>query len=348
MRQRVIRVLPRRVGVVSALAVGVILAVPLGAGTAGAASVDAKTTAPVRLLVDTDMFSDADDVGALAIAFALERRGEAKIIGVGVDTRVDRPAVADDSPRCVAAIAQFYGHPSVPIGSSRPLHGTETNPADFIGPCAALASSGTRGPLPVVPMYRRVLARQPDHSVVVTSLGYLPNLAALLDSAPDASSPLTGAELIAAKVRRLVVMGGGYPSRTGETNFVGDPVAASDVASHWPGTVVWDGYEVGDAIHTGQTVSAAHPADSPVRAAYEAFVGPGNWIYSYDLTAVYHAVRPRDGAMTRSGSGTNRVFADGSNRFTRSPGQQQFYVKLTDTAGLDRSIESLLDEVPPA
>ena len=42
-------------------------------------------------------------------------------------------------------------------------------------------------------MYRRVLARQPNHSVVVVSLGYLGNLAALLASPADAISPMTGA-----------------------------------------------------------------------------------------------------------------------------------------------------------
>src|SRR3954452_17625000 len=112
----------------------------------GSAMVPASATsttgahAPVRLVIDTDLFSDVDDVGALAEAFGLQLDGEAKVLAIGVNTRTDRPAVADASPRCATAIAQFYGFPQVRIGASRPLHGTETNPVDFITPCAALAT----------------------------------------------------------------------------------------------------------------------------------------------------------------------------------------------------------------
>lgn len=312
-----------------------------------AAALHESTAGPTRLIVDTDVFSDADDVGALATAFALQNAGEARVLAIGVNTRIDRPAVADASPRCAAAIAQFYGHPDVPIGASQPLHGTEVNPVDFVTPCAALASRATPAPQRVLNLYRRVLARQPDHSVVLVSLGYLANLAALLGSSADTFSPQSGAELIAAKVRALVVMGGGYPTRDGENNFVGNPHAAMRVAAHWPGRVIWDGYEVGDQIHTGQTISSAHPSDSPVRAAYEAFVGPGNWIYSYDLTAVYRAVRPEDPALVLSVPGLNKVYPDGSNRFRPAAHARQYYLVLNDVGGLDASIEALLDQVPP-
>ena len=144
-------------------------------------------------------------------------------------------------------------------------------------------------------------------------------------------------------------MGGGYPSRDGENNFIGDPAAAAQVAAGWPGTIVWDGYEVGDEIHTGQTISQTHPADSPVRAAYEAFVGPGNWIYSYDPTAVYHAVRPeRSGADPwQAGQSTpSRPTARTGSGSTAAPRQR--YLRLHDAAGLDASIEALLDELPPS
>ena len=82
------------------------------------------------------------------------------------------------------------------------------------------------------------------------------------------------------------------------------------------------GEELGDQVHTGQTISSTHPDSSPVRAAYVAFVGPNNWIYSYDLTAVYFADRPNDPAMQPFGPGTNIVGSDGSNTFTTGSGSQ--------------------------
>jgi hypothetical protein len=203
----------------------------------------------------------------------------------------------------------------------------------------------TPAPDTALNVYRRALAAQPDGSVVMVEIGYNENLSNLLHSGPDAISPLNGHDLIAQKVKELVVMGGGYPSRSIENNLAGNPGAAQDVAANWPTKIVWSGYEVGDQIHTGQTISGTHPANSPVRVAYEAFVGPNNWIYSYDLTAVYHAIRPADTTMTEVGPGTNAIDSSGGNVFTMGAGDQ-YYLKLGSATALDASIEQLLDVVP--
>ena len=99
-------------------------------------------------------------------------------------------------------------------------------------------------------------------------------------------------------------------------------------------------------IHTGQTISAIHPASSPVRVAYEAFVRPGNWIYSYDLVAVYRAVRPNDPLLTRSGRGRNVVDANGGNNFTADAAGSHTYLLLGNAVTLSQRIEALLGVVP--
>ncbi|MGZ0145905.1 nucleoside hydrolase [Kribbella sp. WER1] len=302
---------------------------------------------PVRLIVDTDIFSDADDAGAVATALALQRAGEAQVLAVMVNTRTSRPAVAVDSWRCAAALTRYYGSSSTVIGSAQPANGTDVNNPDWAGPCAA--TTGTvPAPADAVTAYRQVLAAQPDGSVVIASTGYLGNLARLLASPPDAYSPLNGTELVAQKVSRLVSMAGGYPSRNGENNIVGDVASAQTVAKKWPTELEWDGYEVGDAVHTGSTVSTTQPATSPLRVAYEAFVKPGNWIYSYDLVAVYRAVRPADQSMSRSGPGQNVISNSGANSFTPSLLGKQYYLKLVDATALDSAIDALLDSVPPS
>jgi len=301
--------------------------------------------AAVPLLVDTDLFSDADDVGALATAFGLQLKGEASVKAILVNTRTSRPAVATSSWRCAAAVTSFYGFASTPIGTALPNNGTDANSPDFAGACAKLAPAGTPTPGSAVTAYRKALAAQPDGSAVIAATGYLGNLSALLSSPPDAISPLGGRDLVAQKVRLLVVMGGGYPSSPQETNLSGDPTAAGDVATRWPTKLVWTGVEVGDAVHTGQTISSVHPASSPVRVAYEAFVKPGNWIYSYDLTSVYHAVRPADALLTEVGPGTNTIDANGGNVFRTGSGNQ-YYLKLTNATSLDAAIEALLDTLP--
>ena len=97
---------------------------------------------PVPLIVDTDIFSDADDVGALAIAFALQLKGEAHVAAIGVNTRTSRPSVATNSWKCAAAVAQFYGAASTPIGTDMPNNGTATNTIDFVGTVRDARHSG--------------------------------------------------------------------------------------------------------------------------------------------------------------------------------------------------------------
>ncbi len=305
----------------------------------------APASGPVPVTIDTDIFSSVDDVGALAVAFALQLKNEAKVIAIGVDTRTDRPGVAPNSWKCAAAIAQFYKSPSVPIGSDLPANGSEVNSPDFVGPCANLVAPSTPSPDSAVNVYRRALAGQADGSVVMESTGYLENLSALLNSPADSISPLSGRDLIAKKVKMLVVMGGGYPNRPGENNLRGNPAAAQNVANNWPTKLVWSGYEVGDVVHTGQTISSVHPAASPVRVSYEAFVRPGNWYYSYDLTAVYHAIRPADPLLTEVGPGKNAVDSQGGNTFTSGPGNQ-YYLRLSDANALGSALENLLDTLP--
>ncbi|WP_051942799.1 fibronectin type III domain-containing protein [Streptacidiphilus rugosus] len=297
------------------------------------------------LIVDTDMFSDADDAGALAVAFGLQLKGEAKVIAINVNTRTDRPVVAKESWGCVEAIAQFYGATNIPIGADGPANGTAVSSPDWATPCANAATQPLVQPDAALTVYRRALAAQPDGSVVIASTGFLENLSALLNSPPDAISPLSGHDLVAAKVRNLVIMGGQFPSGSAQTNLAGNVAASQNVVANWPTKIVWAGSEVGDAIHTGNTVSQVHPSSSPVRAAYEAFVGPNNWIYSYDLAAVYAAIRPTDPALSPAGPGTNVVDSTGGNAFTAGAGNQ-YYLQLNNATSIDASIEGLLDTLP--
>jgi inosine-uridine nucleoside N-ribohydrolase len=301
----------------------------------------ADAASPVPMIVDTDIFTNADDVGALASAFAMQRDGEAKVIAVTVNTPTYRSAVAPDQVKCVAAIDSFYGASSVPIGTETSATGTDAGSSSYLGKCAQLDSGSPPAAATAVNVDTQALGSEPDGSVVMVSIGYMGNLATLISSS-------TGLQLVKQKVKELVVMGGGYPSWNGENNLAGDPSAAESVAANWPTKIVWSGYEVGQNVLTGQTISSAQPSSSPVRIAYEAFVGAGNPIQSWDLTAVYYAGRPMTPFLSPAGPGTNAINSTtGSNVFTMGIGNQ-YYLKLSDPAGLDCSIESLLDTLPGA
>jgi inosine-uridine nucleoside N-ribohydrolase len=297
------------------------------------------------LIIDSDLFSNADDVAALATAFALQIKGEDQVIAITLNTRTDRPSVAVNTWKCAAAIAQFYNSASVPIGADMPDNGTQVGSPDFITPCAALASPSTPQPTSAVSVLRQALVDQPNGSVAIAEIGYQENLANLLNSPADPISPLTGVQLIAQKVKELVVMGGGYPSYPGENNLVGNPTAAADVAANWPTKVVYSGIEVGNAVFAGSSMDSAQPLSSPVRAAFDAYAGPGNGFSLYDPTAVYHAVRPGDALLTEVGPGQNVVNGSGGNAFTLGGGDQ-YYLSLTNAGSLDSTLESLFDVLP--
>ena len=226
-----------------------------------------------------------------------------------------------------------------------PDNGSTVNSPDMVGPCAALASPSTPAPLSAVSVYRQALAAAPNGSVAIVGTGYEENLAALLQSPPDAISPLSGHDLVALKVRSLTLMGGGFPSRTGENNLEGNPAAAQYVASNWPTKVVYSGYEVGYGVFTGHTLSTVHPASSPVRVAYEAEVGVGKNNRSWDLTAMYHALFPNDPLLTEVGPGTNVVDSAGGNVFTPGAGNE-YYLSLSNPAALSSVLEGQLDILP--
>ena len=165
--------------------------------------------APVKIIFDTDIGNDVDDVLALAMLHALQTRGACELLAVTI-TKPDELA----GP-FVDAMDTFYGRAGIPIGFTR-AHLTN-RPSKFL----ALAEAKDRGrPIyphrlkrssdapPATQLLRRVLSRQPDRSVVIVQVGYFSNLAALLDTKADAASPLAGRELARQKVKLLSVMAG--------------------------------------------------------------------------------------------------------------------------------------------
>ena len=144
-------------------------------------------------------------------------------------------------------------------------------------------------------IYRRVLAEADDESVVMVSVGFLSNLRNLLQTEPDALSPLDGHALVAKKVKAWVCMGGQFPEGREACNMRRDAAAAAYAIEHWPGRVVFSGGELGIRIQTGAGLTKL-PADSPVRRAFELFNGITNRA-SWDQTAVLYAARGLDGGL---------------------------------------------------
>lgn len=148
-------------------------------------------TQSVKIIFDTDMESDVDDVGALAMLHSLADNGEVEILGTMVCS-LNPWAVPT-----VDAINTFFGKPAIPIGAVKTL-GVYRN-----SKYATLLSEefpqdiglGENAPDATL-VYRQILNSQADSSVVIVTVGYLTNLSYLLNSGPDKISDLNGTDLV--------------------------------------------------------------------------------------------------------------------------------------------------------
>jgi inosine-uridine nucleoside N-ribohydrolase len=301
--------------------------------------------AQVRVIFDTDMGNDVDDALALAILHAFETRGEAKLLAVTVTK--DNPYAAV----LVDVIDTFYRRGEIPIGMVR--NGKTPNDSPMIRvPCERLNPGGSfvyprrmaLGAAPdAVAILRQTLAREEDASVTIVQVGFSTNLARLLDSGADQYSPLSGAQLVARKVRLLVAMAGHFPPAQPEYNVVTDVPSAQKVFAEWPSPVVFSGFEVGAALlYPARSIEHdfSWVRDHPVVDAYRNYMHMPYDRPSWDLTAALYAVRPDAGYFKLSAEGTVRVDEKGNTLFTPLAGGKHRYLILDDAAKA-RTLEAL-------
>jgi inosine-uridine nucleoside N-ribohydrolase len=288
----------------------------------------ASATPPqTRLIIDTDFGLWWDDVAAFAAAHAAADQGRARILGVVSNTQNEWNAPALD------ALNTWYGRPDIPIGITAGAPPLGQNYAQTIA--EGYPHSGDTED--AVSLYRRLLRAQPDHSVTILSVGSLTAVAQLLRTDPA---------LVARKVAQTVIMGGEYPTSTSpEWNFNLDLPATHRVVAGWPGPIVYDGFETGLQVLVGNNVCESHPADSPVRVAFDLLYTcdnnqtEGTW----DPTALYYAIYGTDQVYRLAGNGGHNVVTpDGFNHWARG-GHHQQYLVLTDPAGLTRKLDALID-----
>jgi len=297
---------------------------------------------PVPMIFDTDMQTDVDDVGAAAVLHALADRGEIEILATMVSVAYPW------SVPCTDAINTFYGRPGLPIGTVK--GGGVVRSSNYARQIAEEFPHDlkTADAAPdAVALYRKVLAAQADGSVVIVTVGYLTNLAGLLDSGADEWSALNGHELVRRKVKQWVCMGGKFP-RGLETNLRFDAPASVKAVNAWPTPVLFSGWEIGQEIRTGHTLKEKTPPTNLVRRAYELYLGPQKTQReSWDQTAVLVAARGLSGYWDAVTHGTNHIFADGSNEWRSTPDSNHAYlVEKMNPRDVAEVIEEFMTAAP--
>lgn len=322
----------------STQAVAILLILTLAHGSSAA------NRLPVPVIFDTDMESDVDDVGALAMLHSLADSGEAEILGVMVGAKNPWSVL------CADRINTYFGRANLPLGQ---LKGTGRDTTSRYAQEMAQEFPGTLHSADDAPdavdQYRAILASQPDDSVVIVSVGYLTNMRDLLASEPDAHSDLDGQALVEKKVQVWVCMGGEFPSGR-EANLRGDIPASIEAIDNWPTEIIFAGWEV------GRMLTAFHirnlPDSNPVRRAYELFDHIPH--YSWDQVAALYAARgidngPSSSHWELSDPGRIVVDSDGRNTWQNDPtGTHRHLIQVGEDAEIAQEIDFLMMHVPEA
>jgi inosine-uridine nucleoside N-ribohydrolase len=243
------------------------------------------------VILDTDIGPDYDDVGAMAVFHALADKGELRPLAV----------IASNKNELVVPVINilntYFGRPELPTGAPKgngvSFGAQQKWPEMLVAKYPSKITKTSDAP-DAVQVYREILAKEPDQSVTIVTIGFLTNLADLLDSKPDKASPLAGPALVRKKVKQLVSMAGAFPQGR-EYNVYADSLAAEKVFSGWPTEILFSGFEIGKEIKTGLRLVANERLNSPVKEVF-AMAMPMNkedasGRMSWDQTAVLVAAR---------------------------------------------------------
>ncbi|SDE02961.1 nucleoside hydrolase [Niabella drilacis] len=294
-----------------------------GAEDAGPGTRNSKK---LRVIFDTDMGPDYDDVGAIAMLHAFADSGYVTILGTIASTKYEGVASV------LNVFNTYFNRPGIPVGVPGQWAYADKDPQHWTDSLIARYPHTIKNNAQVpdaVSLYRKILAGQPDNSVTIITVGFFTNLNNLVHSGPDQYSRLNGLELVKKKVKNLVSMAGKFPEGK-EFNVYKDAAAAYDLFKVWPKPVLFTGWEIGQQIRTGlKLINDASIRNSPVKDAYRISIPQAasdhNGRMSWDQTAVLIAVK---GCHNFFGiqKGAIEVAKDGSNKWIRKPDGPAAYV----------------------
>lgn len=290
---------------------------------------EGKKNVPVSVIFDTDIGPDYDDIGAIALLHAMADSGECKILATMASNQHKRIASVLD------VMNTYFNRPDIPIGV------VKGNAVNMEAPQKwdSLIIAGYPHDLKsneqaedALRLYRKILAAQPDTSVTIVTVGFLTNMANLLQSRADEYSSLSGKELIQKKVKLLVSMAARFDTTMGtfrEFNVVKDSAASKIAFDNWPTPIVFSGFEIGVKILTGlPIVNNIEISNSPVKDVFAKSIpldpNDKDGRMSWDETAVLVAIRGYEKyfGVVKGGIICN---TDGTNGWN-SQGVRDFYL----------------------
>ncbi|MFN0293788.1 nucleoside hydrolase [Pedobacter helvus] len=281
---------------------------------------------PLTVIFDTDMGNDVDDVLALDMLYKYQDANMINLAAI-INNKGNAYAVP-----FLHLMNQWYGYHNIPLGNvvhSPVKEGKKTYYVEHVynlkNTANAFVFSTYRNEIETqdaVMLYRKMLAAQPDHSVVIISVGFSTNLSRLMSSEADQYSELRGADLVKRKVKFLSLMGGDFrDNRKPEFNIRLDVRSAKDVLENWPGKIYVSPWELGGAVKFSGEVVAKElnytSKENPLVKAYEYYLPMPYDREVWDLTSVLYAIEPSSKYFTTSKAGKITVDEKGNTFFQK-------------------------------
>ena len=291
----------------------------------------------MNVIFETDMGNDVDDALAIDMLYKYNKQKRINLMAVMLNKEGEFP------PKYIDLLNTWYGQKRIPIGVSPRADQSlvaGTNYTQVV--CEKLDEKGKplykrsikdySKLLSAVKLYRKLLAKAEDASVTIVSVGFSTNLALLLDTNADEYSPLTGKELVAQKVKRLVTMAGHIENpKYAEYNVVNDVAACQRVFKEWPTPIYMSPFELGlqvrypaQSIENDFTWTKHHPIVDSYQVHLEKIEDRPTW----DLTAVLYAVDPQQ-FFNISPAGKIVVTDEGYTHYKQDAAGKHFYLFIT-------------------
>ena len=318
------------------------------------AVVIANGAKPVKVIFDTDMGNDVDDVVALDMFYKYLDRGEVELLGI-ISSKRELGSV-----KFIDAMNTLYGYPNIPVGivKTYPEEGyvcedKRLNYADYtinqhnykhtITDWDAVEDG--------YKLIRKLLAAQEDKSVTFVTVGFSTNMARLLASKADEYSPLDGKSLMAQKANKVVIMAGNFHEKKKEYNVYNDHFAAVRFFAECPVPMYFTDVVLGKStLYPYQTVENAfnYVEHHPLVVSFNYYAKMPYNRPLWDPTAVLFAVEGHKGFASLSKSGYVTVDQKSITDFTEDKGSNRYYYKVNDKqrAAIVRRIVEVTSTLP--
>lgn len=296
-----------------------------------------KEKSPVKIIFDTDMGSDCDDAGALALLNAYADKGEAKILGCIYSSGKVRYGAG-----VAQAINTYYGRHDIPVGANYNHHvgdSADKMTAEKLAKDTAAFNNTiirNKDAWEQTRLNRKLLAAEKNNSVTYITVGHTKGLYDLLTSEPDSISPLNGKELVNRKIKRWIALGAlganneeNKFSKDWNFFFNGTAPYTKYLVENFPAPVYY--INAGSNVMTGKSLKDTPPGNI-VRTAYR------DWLWNYDnrtldeqrpswdLAAVYFAVEGTGDYLVNTGTGKLEFDQEKGCRWHEKKGTNRTYI----------------------